>query len=85
MAYRFVRATPIEDRLPELREQLDSGEIETLEPFGAAMKRSLDDARVDPETGEAVWIEEDYCSPQPDVDEEEGWSRIDAFPGLWEN
>ncbi|WP_245710155.1 hypothetical protein [Halopenitus malekzadehii] len=34
-----------------------------MEPFGRAMTRALEQARFDPETGEAVWIEEDYCSP----------------------
>ncbi|MDY6817615.1 MAG: hypothetical protein SVG88_03050 [Halobacteriales archaeon] len=63
MAYRFVRATPNRDRLQELRERLDSGEIEEMDPFGRAMTTALDRARFDPETGEAVWIEEDYCSP----------------------
>ena len=63
MAYRFVRARPKEERLAALRERLDGGEIEELEPFGVAMTTSLTNARFDPETGEAVWIEEDYCSP----------------------
>lgn len=63
MAKRFVRARPKEDPLSKLRERLDSGEIESMEPFGRAMTRALEKARFDPETGEAVWIEEDYCSP----------------------
>lgn len=63
MAYRFVRATPIRDRLPDLRERLDSGDIAEMEPFGRAMTRALERARVDPDTGEAVWVEEDYCTP----------------------
>ncbi len=63
MAKRFVRARPKQHRLTELRERLDSGEIEAMEPFGRAMIRALDKARFDPETREAVWIEEDYCSP----------------------
>jgi hypothetical protein len=63
MACRFVRARPVEDRLPELRDRLESGEIARMDPFGEAMTRSLADARFDPETGEAVWVEEDYCSP----------------------
>jgi hypothetical protein len=63
MAYRFVRARPKEGRLSELRERLDSGEIGEMEPFGAAMTHSLTNAKRDPETGEAVWVEEDYCSP----------------------
>lgn len=63
MAKRFVRARPKHNRLADLRERLDSGDIEEMEPFGRAMTRALDQARFDPETGEAVWIEEDYCSP----------------------
>lgn len=63
MAYRYVRAQPKRDRMPELRERLDSGEIEQLEPFGAAMTTALESAGFDPETGEAVWVEEDYCTP----------------------
>ena len=63
MAKRFVRARPEQPRLTELRERLDSGEIEAMEPFGRAMTRALEKARFDPETDEAVWIEEDYCSP----------------------
>jgi len=34
-----------------------------MDPFGRAMTMSLRRARRDPETGEAVWVEEDYCSP----------------------
>lgn len=34
-----------------------------MEPFGRAMTSALDGARVDPDTGEAVWVEEDYCAP----------------------
>jgi hypothetical protein len=63
MAHRFVRARPKSERLPELRERLDSGDIEELEPFGEAMTDALDRARFDPDSGEAVWIEEDYCTP----------------------
>jgi len=63
MAKRFVRAQPKQDRLVELRERLDSAEIEAMEPFGRAMTRALEKARFDPTSGEAVWIEEDYCSP----------------------
>lgn len=63
MAYRLVRARPKEPRLGELRARLDRGDIRELEPFGAAMTKSLTNARFDPEAGEAVWVEEDYCSP----------------------
>ncbi|GAB6860347.1 hypothetical protein ACFR97_09615 [Haloplanus litoreus] len=63
MAHRFVRATPIRDRLPELRTRLDAGDVEAMRPFGPALTAALDDARYDPATDEAVWVEEDYCSP----------------------
>jgi hypothetical protein len=63
MAYRLVRARPKRDRLPELRDRLESGDIGELEPFGRAMTNALDAARFDPDAGEAVWVEEDYCSP----------------------
>ena len=63
MAKRFVRARPKRARLAELRERLDAGEIEAMEPFGRAMTRALEKARYDPASEEAVWIEEDYCTP----------------------
>ncbi|WP_096388935.1 hypothetical protein [Halopenitus persicus] len=63
MAYRLVRARPNHDRLPELRDRLDDGEIEPMEPFGRALTAALERAKFDPESGEAVWIEEDYCTP----------------------
>lgn len=63
MAYRFVRGRPRPDRMPELRERLATGDIEEMSPFGGAMTTALENARFDPETGEAVWVEEDYCTP----------------------
>jgi hypothetical protein len=63
MPYRFVRAQPKRDRLSELYDRLDDGEIAEMQPFGNAMTKALQDARFDPEIGEAVWVEEDYCSP----------------------
>lgn len=103
VAYRFVRARPRADRLSELRERLESGEIEAMNPFGHAMTSALENARFDPETGEAVWVEEDYCEPplamereailddyftdltivHEDIDEDEGWSRIEELPSIW--
>jgi len=71
MAYRFVRAQPKRKRLPELYDQLDDGEIAEMEPFGNAMTKALQNARFDPETGEAVWVEEDYCSPPLAMEREE--------------
>ena len=103
MAYRFVRARPISDRLPDLRTRLDDGEIEQMDPFGRAMTKSLNDARFDPDSEEALWVEEDYCTPplamerevldeyftnlvvvEEDVNESEGWERIEEYPSLWD-
>lgn len=63
MAYRFVRAEPIRPELSELWERLNEGDIVQMEPFGRAMTKALENARYDPESGHAVWIEEDYCTP----------------------
>ncbi|MFW5900722.1 MAG: hypothetical protein ACOCTH_02985 [Halodesulfurarchaeum sp.] len=71
MAKRFVRARPKEDRLLELRERLSSGEIESMDPFGPAMTRALENARFDTANGEAVWIQEDHCSPPLAMEREE--------------
>jgi hypothetical protein len=83
MAKRFVRARPVQERLPELRERPDSGEIERFEPFGSAMTRALNGARFDPETGEAVWVEEDYCSPPLAMERAEVLDDYFEAPPLW--
>lgn len=44
-------------------ERLNEGDIVQMEPFGRAMTKALQSARYDPESGHAVWIEEDYCTP----------------------
>ena len=67
MAYYLVKAKPIEERLPELRKRLDSGEIKRMRPFGTSLQFSLEDARVE-SAGWAVWEEEDYCSPPLDAE-----------------
>lgn len=63
MAHRFVTARPILDRLPELRTRLESGEIESMQPFGASTTEALERARYDPDTGQARWVQQDYCTP----------------------
>ena len=62
MAYYLVRAKPVEELLPELRQRLDSGEIRVMRPFGLALQYSLENARQN-QDGVTVWEEEDYCSP----------------------
>ena len=64
MAHYLVKAHYQKDLLAELRTRLDSGEINTMRPFGIALQYSLDHARLDPqEQGWVVWEEEDYCNP----------------------
>lgn len=63
MAYYIVRADPKPGRLNELRERLGQEAFKDMRPFGQALTKSLENARYDPETDEAVWEEEDYCSP----------------------
>jgi hypothetical protein len=100
MAYYLVRARPKEDRLPDLRVQLDRRAFVDLRPFGRSLTRSLEGARR--ENDVAVWEEEDYCSPPlaqereavlddyfegievEEVAEGEGWQRIESLPSLYD-
>jgi hypothetical protein len=64
MTFYLVRAKPRKERLESLREEISSGKIMRMRPFGHALQNSLENARVDTENPDyAVWIEEDYCSP----------------------
>lgn len=63
MAHYLVRARLEPSLAQELRERLARGEFRSMRPFGLALTKGLENARLDPETGEAVWEEEDYCSP----------------------
>lgn len=62
MAQYLVTARPKTDRLQELRQRLDAGEIARMRPFGNALEESLRGAKID-QAGYASWEEEDYCSP----------------------
>lgn len=63
MAHYLVRARLRTELAEELRTRLAREEFRTMQPFGRALTQALENARRDPETGEAVWEEEDYCSP----------------------
>jgi hypothetical protein len=64
MTFYLVRAKARKERLETLRDELTSGKIARMRPFGHALQNSLENARVDTENRDyAVWIEEDYCSP----------------------
>ena len=63
MAHYLVRARLRPELAEELREKLRRREFLALKPFGQALTHALEGARRDPATGEAVWEEEDYCTP----------------------
>jgi hypothetical protein len=61
MALYLVSARPRKELLENLHEELSSGKISRMKPFGQALQYALENARID--TDIALWIEEDYCSP----------------------
>jgi hypothetical protein len=64
MTFYLVRAKPKKEHLESLKEELNSGKISRMRPFGQALQYSLENARIDDENRDyALWIEEDYCSP----------------------
>lgn len=63
MAIWLVKARPRKEKLGELRKRLDSGEIESMRPFGIALDGGLRNARFNLADKFAYWEEEDYCHP----------------------
>jgi hypothetical protein len=64
MTFYLVRAKPKKEHLGSLKEELNSGKISRMRPFGQALQYSLENARIDDENRDYVlWVEEDYCSP----------------------
>jgi hypothetical protein len=61
MAHYLVRARPRRGKLDELEVRLQNHAFVDLQPFGRALTRGLRGARREGE--DAVWEEEDYCSP----------------------
>lgn len=63
MAYYLVKARLQPEHRAELEAWMASGRIAALNPFGPTLARSLQEARLDPATGQATWEELCYCSP----------------------
>ena len=63
MAHYLVRARLKQAFANYLYERLGKREFLHIQPFGGSLTRALENIRHDPLTGEAVWEEEDYCSP----------------------
>ena len=62
MAHYLVTAKPKTGRLEDLLANLRRDVYASMRPFGRALTYSLQNARLR-EDGNAVWEEEDYCSP----------------------
>lgn len=77
MAFYLVRAKPKKELIKDLYEELSSGKISRMRPFGDALQYSLENARIDTENRDyALWVEEDYCSPPLAMERE---SVLDRF------
>ncbi|MFI5422175.1 MAG: hypothetical protein ACHQ1H_14520 [Nitrososphaerales archaeon] len=63
MAIWLVKARPRKEKLGDLRKRLDSGEIESMRPFGIGLDGGLRNARYNSKDKFAYWEEEDYCHP----------------------
>lgn len=62
MAYYLVRATPRGERMDDLAAKLAADAFVELQPFGRALTKGLNGAKLLSD-GRVVWEEEDYCSP----------------------
>jgi hypothetical protein len=100
MAHYLVRAEPNEEKLSELRSELNRDAFIQMRPFGRALSRALNGARR-ADNSTAFWEEEDYCSPPlaqeraavldeyfdrievEEVEEGQGWQRIESLPSLF--
>jgi hypothetical protein len=61
MTIYVVKAKPKKDLLADLKQEMISGKISRLRPFGEELHRGLENARIF--EGHVYWVEEDYCSP----------------------
>jgi hypothetical protein len=61
MTIYVVKAKPREEIIADLRQELSSGKISRLRPFGEELHHGLENARMF--DGYVYWVEEDYCSP----------------------
>jgi hypothetical protein len=61
MTIYLVKAKPKKELMADLKQEMISGKISRLRPFGEELHRSLENARIF--EGYAYWVEEAYCSP----------------------
>jgi hypothetical protein len=58
MTFYLVRAKQKKKNLESLKEELNSGKISRMRPFGQALQYSLENARIDDENRDyALWVE----------------------------
>jgi hypothetical protein len=60
MTIYVVKAKPKEELTADLRQEMSSGKISRLRPFGEKLQHGLENARMF--NGYGYWVEEDYCS-----------------------
>ena len=63
MAHYLVKAKLRISTAVELRQKISQQEFLKMRPFGKSLTESLEGLRHDPQTGDVLWEEEDYCSP----------------------
>jgi hypothetical protein len=61
MTIYVVKAKPKNELMADLKQEIVSGKISRLRPFGEELHHGLENARIF--EGHAYWVEEDYCSP----------------------
>jgi hypothetical protein len=63
MTFYLVKAK-VKNNIFKLHQEMESGKIKKLIPYGNSLHNSLQNAKKDDKDGVyAVWIEEDYSSP----------------------
>ena len=77
MTIYVVKAKPKEEIIANLRQELSSGKISRLRPFGEELHHGLENARMF--DGYAYWVEEDYCSPPLQWKGEVYWIAISTI------
>jgi hypothetical protein len=61
MTIYLVKTKPKKELMADLKQEMISGKISRLRPFGEELHHGLENARIF--EGYAYWVEEDYCSP----------------------
>jgi hypothetical protein len=84
MALYMVKARPRKELLENLQNDLNTGKISKMRPFGQTLQYSLENARIDTENPDyALWVEEDYCSPPLAMERESVLDQYFSDIAVW--